>query len=89
MMPDPAWLDLNFVIHDVQFRGQLQATGVARRYPAQPVFETRSIATGLMTLSGLHLLVGTLNPPGANGVNGRADDGRVWLVFVRYLEAKQ
>ncbi len=29
------------------------------------------------------MLVGTFNPPGANGVNDSADTGRAWLIFVR------
>lgn len=86
--PDPAYLDLNLVIQYTRDLGNLQATGVARLYPAQPVFEKRRIASGLVTIPGKHLLIGTLNPPGADGVNGRADDGRVWLAFVRFLGAK-
>jgi len=63
--------------------GSLEANGAAMAFPAQPVFEVRKLTTSLTTLAGAHTLVGTLSMPGANGVNGRVDSGRTWLVFLR------
>jgi len=81
--PDGLSMDLNQVVTMTTHLGALQTTGVAARYPAQPLFETRKITASQSLLAETHQLVGTLNPPGADGVNGRADDGRTWLVFVR------
>jgi hypothetical protein len=65
--------------------GKLDTIGAAAHFPAQPVFENRKITTSISTLLGSHALVGTLSKPGANGVNGRVDDGRTWLVFLRVM----
>ncbi len=81
--PDGLTIDVNHVLSLTTALGDLQVTGVAARYPAQPLFEARKITTSQTLLAGAHQLVGTFNPPGANGVNGRVDDGRTWLVFVR------
>ena len=61
----------------------LKATGLAASYPVVPVFTEQVLSTQQMLLKGHHMLVGTFNPPGANGVNDRADTGRTWLLFVR------
>jgi hypothetical protein len=61
----------------------LKTTGIAARYPAQPLFESRKVTTSQTLLAGRQMLIGTFNPPGADGVNDRADTGRTWLVFVR------
>lgn len=76
-------VDINFVPQLVRLVGDLQMTGIAAKYPAQPVFETRKITTSLTTSLGKQALIGTFNPPGDNGVNGRKDTGRVWLGFIR------
>ena len=61
----------------------LKTTGLAASYPVLPVFTVQELSTDQMLLKGHHMLVGTFNPPGANGVNDRADTGRTWLLFVR------
>ncbi len=81
--PDGLSIDLNHVVQSVTLLGALKATGVAARYPAQPVFENRKFTSPQTLLAGRQMLIGTFNPPGANGVNDRADTGRTWLVFVR------
>jgi hypothetical protein len=83
LSPDGLSIDLNHVVTMTTHLGALQTTGVAARYPAQPLFETRRITASQSLLAETHQLVGTFSPPGANGVNGRTDDGRTWLVFVR------
>lgn len=81
--PDGLSIDLNHVVQSVTHLGDLKVTGVAARYPAQPLFETRKFTTSQMILAGQQMLIGTFNPPGTDGVNDRADTGRTWLVFVR------
>ena len=81
--PDGLTIDLNQVVSMTTHLGNLQTTGVATHDPAQPLFESRKITTSQTLLAESHQLVGTFNAPGANGVNGRTDDGRTWLVFVR------
>jgi hypothetical protein len=81
--PDGVTLDINQVIQHVTHLGNLEVTGVATRYPAQPLFETRKVTNSQNLLLGRHVLIGTLSPPGANGVNKRSDSGRTWLLFVR------
>lgn len=76
-------IDLMHELKSVMLSGNLKVDGVAAQYPAQPLFETRSIAASQAILAGPHQLVGTFNPPGADGVNDRADSGRTWLVFIR------
>jgi hypothetical protein len=83
--PDGSLVDVNTVVKNETDRGNLETTGAAAHFPAQPVFETRTIATSIATIVGSHALVGTLSMPGSNGVNGRVDDGRTWLVFVRVM----
>lgn len=76
-------IDLNHVVQSVTLLGDLKTTGIAARYPAQPLFESRKVTTSQTLLAGRQMLIGTFNPPGADGVNDRADTGRTWLVFVR------
>ncbi len=82
--PDEVSIELNHVLQSVAHLGNLK-TGRAKPYLEQPLFQTRKITTSQTVLAGRHMLIGTFNPPGATGVNGRADDGRTWLVFVRAL----
>ena len=63
-------------VHSITYLGDLKPAGVAARYPAQPLFESRNITTSQRVISGPQMLIGTFNPPGANGVNDRADTGR-------------
>jgi len=81
--PDGATVDLNQVIQSVKFAGNLKTTGIATRYPAQPLFQTSKVTTSLSLPLDLPVLVSTLNPPGADGVNDRTDTGRTFLLFVR------
>jgi hypothetical protein len=83
--PDDATVDLNHVVSSVRDLGSLDTTGAAAHVPAQPVFESRKITTSITSIIGSHALVGTLSKPGADGVNGRVDDGRTWLVFLRVM----
>jgi hypothetical protein len=76
-------IDINEVVQSVKYVGDLKATGVAAQYPAMPVFETAKITTSQSAPPGVRVLVSTLSPPTADGVNGRADEGRTWLLFVR------
>jgi hypothetical protein len=81
--PDLVTVDINQAIHSVTNLGNLQVTGVAKQYPPSILFEDRNVTNSQATLLGRHSLIGTLNPPGPNGVNGRQETGRTWLVFVR------
>ena len=81
--PDGLSINLNQVVQSVTLLGDLKTAGLAARYPAQPLFETRKVTTNLTLLVGRQMLIGTFNPPGADGVNERADTGRTWLLFVR------
>jgi hypothetical protein len=80
---DGVSIDLSEVVQSVSHIGDLKVTGIAARYPAQPVFESRKLTNSQTLTAGRHALVGTLNPPGADGVNDRVDSGRTWVVFVR------
>jgi len=82
---DPAGtsVEVNQALQNVAYLGDLKATGIAAKYPPQPVFEKRMITSTQNLPVGRHVLVGTLNPPGADGVNGQVDTGRTWIVFVR------
>ena len=82
--PEGFTVELSSIVNSVSHRGSLK-TGRAPVIPEQPVFEARKITTMQTITLGRHLLIGTFNPPGANGVNERTDDGRTWLLFVRAL----
>ena len=82
--PDGITIELNNVVKSVAHLGHLK-TGRAPAFLDQPLFEERTITTSQTITIGRHLLVSTFNPPGADGVNDRADDGRTWLLFVRAL----
>jgi hypothetical protein len=81
--PDGLIVDLNHVIQSVKANGNLKATGIAGHYPPQPLFETSKVTTSQCVPLDLQVLVSTLNPPGADGVNDRTDSGRTYLLFVR------
>ncbi|HSI12605.1 MAG TPA: hypothetical protein VK961_11205 [Chthoniobacter sp.] len=81
--PDQLTIDLNHVIQSVKLVGQLKVTGTAAQYPPMPLFETAKVTTSQSVQVGLPILVSTLNPPGADGVNDRTDSGRTYLLFVR------
>ncbi len=73
--------DLSAAITFVANRGIIQHDGAVNRQIEQPLFEQRVLKTVALAAPGRHILLGTLNPPGANGVNGRKDSGAVWLCF--------
>lgn len=81
--PDGVSIDLSQSIQSVTNLGNLQVTGIAKRYPPTLLFETRRVTNSQTLLLGRHQLIGTFNPPGTDGVNERQDSGRTWLVFVR------
>ncbi|MDQ3624759.1 MAG: hypothetical protein M3463_20135 [Verrucomicrobiota bacterium] len=83
MSPNWALCYLRHVAQSVTYRGLLKVEGSAWPHPDQPLFETRKITSSMNLIVGKTALAGTFNPPGANGVNGRQDDGRTWLAFVR------
>ncbi len=75
--------DLSVAISAVADLGALVYTGSAVSHPSLPLFERRALKVVALAAPGRHILVGSLNPPGANGVNGRKDGGVVWLCFAR------
>jgi hypothetical protein len=83
LSPDGLYADINIVPQVVSFAGMLEVNGVAARYPAQPVFTTRKITTSASTGIGVPVLLGTMNHPRENGVNGRKDNGKTSLAYVR------
>lgn len=83
MGPDGVTVDLNNVIQSVKLLGNLKAAGIATHYPPQPLFEAAKVTTSLSVPLDLPVLISTLNPPGADGVNDRTDSGRTYLLFVR------
>ncbi len=78
-------MDASAILRYTEYRGTLEVHGVAERYPFAPQFENRNLGDGALLVAGKHVLFGTLNPPGADGVNRREDSGRSWLVFLRLL----
>lgn len=81
--PDGNTVDVNHVIQHVRYLGPLKVPGVGAHYLPQPLFQTSKVTTSQAMTSGIHTLVGTFNPPGADGVNDQADSGRIWLLFMR------
>ena len=80
---DGSLVDLNEQFQLSAYLGDLKATGAGASYPPQPIFQTRKLTTTQEIPMGRSVLVGTLNPPVADGVSERTDAGRTWLVFVR------
>ena len=81
-------VDINIAPGIVRDLGGLQGNGVARKYPAIPVFETNKVTTSIAAPMGVYAYIGTFNPPGDTGVNGRKDTGKVWLGFIRTVYAQ-
>ncbi len=75
--------DLAITINRVGYLGNVQHPGTKVSDYVQPLFEHRIQRAVIPVVPGTHFLVGTLNPPGEDGVNGRKDDGRVWLCFAQ------
>ena len=80
--PDALTIDINHVVQNVRYLGTLKVSGVGAQYLPQPLFQTSKVTTSETVLSGKHTLIGTFNPPGADGVNEHTDSGRTWLLFV-------
>jgi hypothetical protein len=78
LSPDGQSVELNEIISQTKLLGN----------PWQPLFEARKMTTTLTLPIGVHVLTGTLNPPGADGVNGRTDNGRTFLLFVRAVPSE-
>ena len=76
-------MDINVVPQVVRMAGLLKATGVAEKYPPQPVFTMRKVTTGDTSAAGVPALLGTMSLPRDNGVNDRKDDGRTGLAYLR------
>jgi general secretion pathway protein D len=76
-------VDMQVVPQVARFAGMLQATGVAAKYPPQPVFTTRKVTTSVSSSPGAPVLLGTLSKPCDTGVNDRKDDGRTSLAYIR------
>jgi hypothetical protein len=88
--PDGVSMDLTVMPRLKTNAGLLDVTGVAKTYPQQPVITEQQITTQIGLLAGGGpTFLGTFNPPGANGVNNRADAGRTWLLFARASLAQQ
>ena len=81
--PDARIVDINVVPQIVLMAGMLKASGVAAKYPPQPVFTTRKVTTSVSSGAGVPVLLGTMSQPRDNGVNDRKDDGRTSLVYIR------
>ena len=85
---DGATIEMNYQFEFVRSLGALQVTGIAKTYPPQPLFETRKLNATVTATAGKQQFIGTFNLPNESGVNGRKDDGRVWLGFVRAVLVK-
>ena len=82
-VPNDEIVELNHVVECVTYPGDLKTPGAGTRYAPQPIFQTRKITTSQGVPVGRRVLVGTLNPPAADGVADPAGAGRVYLLFVR------
>ncbi|HEX8312421.1 MAG TPA: hypothetical protein VF614_13955 [Chthoniobacteraceae bacterium] len=87
LSPDGLYANINVVPQIVSVVDVLEVNGVATRYPAQPVFTTRKISTSASTGVGVPVLLGTMNHPRENGVNGRRDNGKTSLAYIRMTPA--
>jgi hypothetical protein len=68
-----------------EYRGMVKGHPLLERYPEQPVFASQKLTTLVTAAVGHQCFVGTLNRPRDSGVNGRVDDGRTWLAFVKVI----
>lgn len=80
--PDGATADLTLAPEFITMTGNLKAENWNEHYPDLPVFSCQKINTSYVQLVGTTFLIGTLNPPGDTGVNGRKDEGRMWLLLM-------
>ena len=81
---DGKTVELNIAPEFVRYCGALKGNDfMEKHYPPQPVFENHRLNTSVALPGGHHALLGTFSPPRDTNVNGRQDDGKVWLAFVR------
>ena len=85
---DGATVDANFALTFTRHLGPLEVTGIAKTYPPRPLFESRKFTGSATATVGAQQFLSTFNLPVESGVNGRKDDGRVWLGFVRVVLVK-
>lgn len=84
----PLVADLTLLLSWRADAGTLKGPPALAAYPETPVAESRKIESTISCYAGVPTLLGTLNPPRDNGVNGRKDTGRVWLAFVQVTPVK-
>lgn len=75
-------IDTNIMFEHTAFAGNLADPLWSEHYPDYPVFTCQKIVTWITHAPGSTVLLSTLSPPGDTGVNGRKDEGRVWLLFL-------
>lgn len=75
-------IDTNIMFEHAAFAGNFADPLWNEHYPDYPVFSSQKITTSCTQAAGSTILLSTLNPPGDTGVNGRKDEGRVWLLFL-------
>lgn len=75
-------IDSNLFFENTVFAGNLADPLWNEHYPDYPVFGCQKVTTSCTLAPGTTILLSTLNPPGDTGVNGRKDEGRVWLLFL-------
>jgi hypothetical protein len=63
--------------------GLLQDGGKPFEDPERPALELRHLDGYFRCYANVPSFLGTLNPPRDTGVNGRKDEGRAWLCFIR------
>ena len=85
---DGATVDMNCALNFTRHLGSLEVTGIAKSYPPRPLFEVRKFTGSQTATVGQQQFLSTFNLPVESGVNGRKDDGRVWLGFVRAVLVK-
>lgn len=79
------YVSLHHELRRTAYRGGLPVPGAHPAIPPQPIFERRYINASQTLLPDRQMLLGTFNPPGANGLPGRSATERTWLVFVRVV----
>lgn len=81
---DGVSVEVNVAPEFVRYCGMLKGNDfMEKHYPPQPVFENHKLMTSVGLPAGHHALLGTFSPPRDSNVNGRPDDGKVWLAFLR------
>ena len=80
--PDGVTIDLNEAVDSAKDLGVLRVNDAAAHGPQQPLFEHSKIDTSQTVPAGAHVFVGTMNPPGADGVNDRPATNYTWVLFV-------